>query len=422
MWPPHGGQRRSNSGTCTFWKTGCGTSAATVRLPPVPSEWKGPLPSMSSEGGLQPARSFSSGCPRPILLMVRELGIGGCERDLTKVAKHLDRSRFTPHVGCFRDQGLRRAELEAAGVPVVRFPVHSFRSLSICRALAVFRRYTKQHRIALVHAFDVPTNIFGFAGARFSRLPFIASQLWFRESIYSGWRLHLLAMRAADAVVVNSRAVEQRLLREQPRLSGRVHVSHNGVETKFFHPLEDPPTDKLLVIGSVCALRQEKRMDLLLDAFARLRATRSGIRLLIVGSGDMLTSLQQQRDRLGLGDDCIFEPAKEDVSCWMRRIDIFALCSDSESFPNALLEAMASGCCVVGSRIGGVPELITDGRGGLLFEPGNAADLAATLASVVDDPFLRGRLAREAVRTAREDFSIEAAVARLETLYEHVLE
>jgi glycosyltransferase involved in cell wall biosynthesis len=354
--------------------------------------------------------------------MVRELGIGGCERDLTKVAKHLDRSRFTPHVGCFRDQGLRRAELEAAGVPVVRFPVHSFRSLSVFRALAAFRRYAKQHRIALVHAFDVPTNIFGSAGARFSGLPFVASQLWFRESIYSGWRLHLLAMRAAKAVVVNSHAVEERLLREQPRLRGRVHVSHNGVETEFFHPLEDPPTDGPLVIGSVCALRQEKRMDLLLDAFARLRATRSGIRLLIVGSGDMLASLQQQRDRLGIGGDCIFEPAKEDVSCWMRRIDIFALCSDSESFPNALLEAMASGCCAVGSRIGGVPELIADARSGLLFEPGNAADLAAKLASVVDDPCLRVRLAREAVRTAREDFSIEAAVARLETLYDRVLE
>ncbi|MGH9608656.1 MAG: glycosyltransferase family 4 protein [Bryobacteraceae bacterium] len=361
--------------------------------------------------------------PQPILLLVRELGIGGAERDLTKVAKHLDRSRFEPHVGCFRDQGLRRAELEAAGVPVVRFPVHSFRSPSVFKALAAFRRYAKQHKIAFVHAFDLPTNIFGCAGARFSGLPFIASQLWFRESIYySGWRLHLLSMRVADAVVVNSHAVEERLLREQPRLRGRVHVSHNGVETEFFHPCEGSPTDGPLVIGSVCALRQEKRMDLLLDAFAQIHASRPGIRLLIVGSGDMLASLEQQRDRLRLGGDCVFEPAKEDVSSWMRRIDIFALCSDSESFPNALLEAMASGCCVVGSRIGGVPELIADGRSGLLFEPGNTGDLAAKLAAVVDDQCLRGRLAREAARTAREDFSIEAAVGRLEKLYNRVLE
>lgn len=359
--------------------------------------------------------------PRPVLLLVRELGIGGCERDLTKIAKHLHRARFEPHVGCFRDQGLRRGELQAAGVPIVRFPVTSFRSPSVLGALADFRRYAERHRIALLHAFDVPSNIFGSAAARFSRLPFIASQLWFRESILSGWRLHLLSMRAADAVFVNSHAVAERLLREQPRLRGRVHVSHNGVETAIFHPSNQTRKPGPLVIGSVCALRREKRMDLLLDAFARLRATRPGIKLLIVGSGDRLASLEEQRDHLGLANDCTFEPAREDVSTRMRRIDIFALCSDSESFPNALLEAMASGCCVVGARVGGVPELIEDGHSGLLFEAGNAADLAAKLDEVASDDCLRMQLAREAARRARDEFSIEVAVARLEDLYSRIL-
>ncbi|MGH9581563.1 MAG: glycosyltransferase [Bryobacteraceae bacterium] len=358
--------------------------------------------------------------PWPVLLMVRELGIGGCERDLTKIAKHLDRSRFEPHVGCFRDQGLRRGELETAGVPVVRFPVTSFRSPSLFKALAAFRRYTKLHRIALVHAFDVPTNFFGSAAARFSGLPFIASQLWFPESILSGWALHVLGMRAAKAVVVNSHAVSERLAREQPRLSGRIYVSHNGVETQIFHPAADRD-GTALVIGAVCALRQEKRLDLLLDAFARLRAKHAGVKLLIVGSGDMLASLEQQRDRLGVAEDCRFEPAKEDVADWMCAMDVFVLCSDSESFPNALLEAMACGCCVVGSRVGGVPELIADGRNGLLFEPGNAGDLADKLASVAGDECLRRRLAREAAHTAREDFSIEAAVARLDALYSRIV-
>lgn len=354
------------------------------------------------------------------MLLVRELGIGGCERDLTKVAKHLDRSRFEPHVGCFRDQGLRRDELEAAGVPLVRFPVASFRSPSFLAALAEFRRYANAHRIALVHAFDAPANIFGSVAARFSGVPFIASQLWLRESINSGWRLHLLSMRGARMVVVNSHAVEERLLREQPHLRGRVHVSHNGVETEVFHSSLAPPDRGPLVIGSVCALRKEKRMDLLLDAFARLRASRPGIRLLIVGSGDLLAALEQQRDRLGLGADCVFAPSQVDVAPWLRKMDVFVLCSDSESFPNALLEAMASGCCVIGSRVGGVPELIEDGRSGLLFEPGDAADLAAKLARVTDDENLRDRLAREAARQAREEFSIEVAVARLEDLYSRV--
>src|SRR5579884_3401329 len=112
--------------------------------------------------------------------MVRELGIGGCERDLTKLAKRLDRGRFQPHVGCFRDQGIRADELRESGVPIVRFPVTSFRSPSFLTAVAAFRTYIHKHKIRLLHTFDVPTNIFGIAAARASGLrPAIASQLWF---------------------------------------------------------------------------------------------------------------------------------------------------------------------------------------------------------------------------------------------------
>jgi hypothetical protein len=72
--------------------------------------------------------------PIPVLLMVRELGIGGCERDLTKVAIGLDRSRFEPHVGCFISEGLRSGELRARGIPVVKFEVPSFLSVAALRA------------------------------------------------------------------------------------------------------------------------------------------------------------------------------------------------------------------------------------------------------------------------------------------------
>jgi glycosyltransferase involved in cell wall biosynthesis len=360
--------------------------------------------------------------PWPVLFMVRELSIGGCERDLAKLAKHINRSRFSPHVGCFRDVGLRRAELEAVGIPVVRFPVRSFRSLSLCKALAMFRRYAKLHRIALVHTFDAPSNFFGALAARLAGIPSVASQLWFADTIDpTGWRLHLLGMRAAKAIVVNSKAVSNRIAHEQPALRDRIYVSYNGVETEIFHPGEMTRGRDSLVIGAVCALRPEKRLDLLLDAFARLRSSHRGIQLRIIGSGEMLSTLEQQRERLGLGADCIFEPATPDVAPRMRDIDIFVLCSDSESFPNALLEAMACGCCVVASRVGGVPELVVDGRSGLLFEPGDVNDLVAKIGLLLENGPLRRRLACEAARVAREEFSMETAVARMEELYTHVI-
>src|SRR5215510_12205577 len=94
------------------------------------------------------------------MLMIRELGLGGSERQLSVMARSLDRSRFAPHVGCFRPEGLRRKELDDAGVPVVRFPVDSFRSPGIVPAAFAFHRYIRRHGIRLVHSFDLPSCLF----------------------------------------------------------------------------------------------------------------------------------------------------------------------------------------------------------------------------------------------------------------------
>ena len=71
----------------------------------------------------------------PVLLMVRELGIGGTERQLVETARFLQRERFVPHVGCFRPDGLRRRDLEQAGVPILHLPVYSFKSPAVLKVL-----------------------------------------------------------------------------------------------------------------------------------------------------------------------------------------------------------------------------------------------------------------------------------------------
>src|SRR6185312_15457688 len=89
---------------------------------------------------------------RPVLLMVRSLEHGGCERDLTKIALHLNRARFEPHVAVFRG-GFRRRELEAGGVPILDLPVTSFRNPSIWRGFRELGRYLRAHNIGLIQAF-----------------------------------------------------------------------------------------------------------------------------------------------------------------------------------------------------------------------------------------------------------------------------
>src|ERR1700689_3402658 len=103
----------------------------------------------------------------PVLLLARELDLGGSERQMTEIAKTLNRSRFEPHVGCFRPHGIRRAELAAASVPIVHFPLDAFASFAALDEAWKLRRYIHRHKIRLVHAFDYPLTLFAVPVARF---------------------------------------------------------------------------------------------------------------------------------------------------------------------------------------------------------------------------------------------------------------
>src|SRR5206468_1125473 len=93
--------------------------------------------------------------PIPVLLMVRELDQGGVERDVAKVATHLDRQRFTPHIASYFQHGMRYEELRAAGIPMFHMPVRAFMQANTVHQAWRLRRYLVQNRIGLLHSYDV---------------------------------------------------------------------------------------------------------------------------------------------------------------------------------------------------------------------------------------------------------------------------
>jgi len=379
---------------------------------------------------LDAARSATSqrqGRPWPVLLMVRELGAGGSERQLTEIARSLDRSRFEPHVGCFHPHGLREEELRAAGVRIVRFPVRSFYAPSTLLAAAAARRYIRRHQIQLVHTFDTPSNLFGVPAARAGQARVVVSSQRAYRSLAPGAHRHLLRItdRMVDAVVVNCEAMRRHLIEEERVPAGLIHLCYNGIDTEKFHPQRSRRLPSLggatLVIGAVSVLRREKALHTLLDAFAEVRSMQSGLKLAIVGSGPCRVSLEARARELGLGEDCVFEPATEQVVDWLHSIDIFVLPSLSEALSNSLMEAMACGCAVAASRVGGNVELVKEGRTGMLFEAGAADDLAAVLRVLIEGESLRQELARAAARFIAQNFSVSAAAGRMGEIYAFLL-
>lgn len=364
--------------------------------------------------------------PVPILLTTRELNTGGIECDVTKIAIHVDRSRFEPHVACYRTGGIRFEELQRAGVPILHLPVTSLQRPSALAAAIRMRRYIREHRILLVHAYDASAVFVATLARAFGVRAVLSSLLGDRNLLDPRSRRQVRwTDRVVDSIVVNCEAMRRQLIDEEHVASERVELCYNGVDTELFHPAANSKrelfADASFVIGAVCVLRREKALELLQEAFARVRHMKSGMKLVIVGSGPELEKLEANSDALGLEDDCIFVPATRSIPDYLRSFDLFVSSSVSEAFSNTILEAMASGCAVVGSRVGGTPELIGNDERGLLFQSGDAGDLAAKLASLISNEPLRRELGDRAAEFARDSLSVEIAARRMADIYEQAL-
>jgi glycosyltransferase involved in cell wall biosynthesis len=367
---------------------------------------------------------FSMPAPIPVLLMARELNLGGSERQTAEIAKALDRSRFDPRVGCFRPAGLRGEELRAAGVPIVQFPVPSLASVKGALRIAA---YIRQQGIRLVHTFDTPANLYGVPAARMALSARVVSSQRGHRNLMPAIYHHGLRVtdHLVDGIVVNCEYMRRHLRDDEKVPAGLIHLCYNGIDTGVFRAVRGARPEVLrdasLVVGVACALRPEKGLETLLDAFAAVHGMQAGSKLAVVGSGPCLPELQERARALGILPDCVFEPATSRVAEWLQAIDIFVLPSLSEALSNSLMEAMACGCCPVATRVGGNPELVAHGETGMLFPSRDADALARILGQLIRDPGRRGVLASNAAHTIHARFSLEAAARRMGEIYASVL-
>ncbi|MGO4381853.1 TIGR03088 family PEP-CTERM/XrtA system glycosyltransferase [Pseudoduganella sp. RAF53_2] len=205
----------------------------------------------------------------------------------------------------------------------------------------------------------------------------------------------------------------------------------NGIDAERFRPRtqgEARPffgTDDI-VIGAVGRIQDVKDHATLLDAFIQLRerqpALRPRLRLAIVGDGPLLEKMRARAADAGVADVVWLPGARTDVPDILRSFDVFAMSSIAEGTPGSALEAMASSLPVVGTRVGGIPEVIDDGVTGILVPPSNPAAMAAALEQYVTAPALaqaHGQAGRERVH---RKYSMAAMVAAYQGMYDTLCE
>jgi L-malate glycosyltransferase len=354
--------------------------------------------------------------------MAREIGPGGTERQLVELAKSLDRARFEPHVAYFLE-GIRSAELQSAGVRCNRIAVRSFMRPHVLPAALKFSSYLRRHKIQIAHAYDFPLIAFGVPVARAAGVPVVlSSQRGSRTLIPNSyrrivrWTDHLV-----NGIVVNCEAMRNHLLNDERVSSTKIRLCYNGLDLDHFSPkpglTSGANASQPIVVGTVSVQRPEKNIAILLHAFSRVVRQRPNLKLLLVGEGSETSALKGLAREIGIGEKCEFLPSQADVVLALHRIDIFVLPSRTEALSNSLMEAMACGCAVIASRVGGNPELVEHNSTGLLFESDDIDDLATCLETLVERPDLRNQLALAAGERMRSSFSLAASANQMEAIY-----
>jgi glycosyltransferase involved in cell wall biosynthesis len=204
-----------------------------------------------------------------------------------------------------------------------------------------------------------------------------------------------------------------------------VQVQPNGVDTARYHPVAAEEKRALrrrlgwpegLGFLYVGRLAPEKQLDKFLPAWCRAAADKPGFAV-FVGDGPASARLQALAQASPLQKRIFILPAMDAIHEAYAAADVFVLPSVSEGLSNALLEGMASGLAVLGSRVGGTAEAVEEGKTGLLFAPQDAEELAAKLKRFLADPGLAGRLGAAAREKAVRDYALERVAESYERLY-----
>ena len=362
--------------------------------------------------------------------------IGGTERQVVNLVKHLDYSKFELYFGCFRRHGQFLSEVEKLGVPISEYDVHSlYNHHSIWHRLRL-AKLLRQNRIHIVHTYGFYSSAFAVPAAKLAGVPLVVCSVRDTGELLTPLqkRVQTAACRMADSVLVNADAVRQWLI-SQGIKDQKIEVIHNGIDVSRFEQIRGSNAvrqelgipDNAPIVAMFSRLNRMKGVEYFLEAAAAISAAIPEARFLIVGDTRQADrayaeELQARAIELGLRDKLIFTGFRLDVPRLLSQASVSVLPSLSEGLSNSLLESMAAGVPVIATRVGGNPEIVKDGVTGMLVPPQDAAALAAGMRTLLENPQLACRFGEAGRQRILDHFSLERMVEKTEQHYEMLIE
>jgi glycosyltransferase involved in cell wall biosynthesis len=339
--------------------------------------------------------------------------VGGMESVVQRLLEGLPRERFqvvalVPFEGVFSDR-LRALGIDCHALPMPENPLWS----SVQNACALV-----QHGgIDVIHAHLTNAHLLAALVGRLTMRPVLAT-IHGRQLGVADLEAHRLADTHVNTVCRSSELHALGLGVDPARLS----CIPNGVDTQRFRPGErssalrrqlmgrggaaDEADVAAPLVGFVGRLSPEKGPEVFVRAALMLRERLPSARFVIVGDGPLRESMVALAAQYRLDDRLHFAGVRDDMPAVYRELDVAVSTSHSEAMPLAIMEALASGVPVVATRVGGVPDLIEQGGCGWLCEPGHFDAIASRIASLVEQPDERQRMARRARERVVQRFDV----------------
>jgi glycosyltransferase involved in cell wall biosynthesis len=394
-------------------------------------------------GQLQPDGRWS------VLHIITRFDRGGSARNTFLTAIGHDRKRFRvglvhgrPGPLTSEESALTKVDLKLlsqAGVRVFEVPtlVREVRPILDARAMLALWCLFRRERPALVHTHTSKAGVVGRLAALLARVPVVIHTP--HGHIFYGYYgtvasaiirlLERLLAKITDRIVTLTDRGAQEHVRYGIAGAEKFATIHSGIDLAHFRSVQVDPAVKRkelglppegLIVGTVGRLVPIKGLEWLLKAASRVLAEFPQACFVIIGDGPMLGELMQLTSKLGIGLRMVFVGAREDVPECLAALDLFVLPSLNEGMGRVLLEAMAVGCPVVATRVGGIPDIVADGTTGLLVPPRDDRALAEAILTLLRDRSRRAAYGEAARRHVDGRFDVETMVRNIERLYDEV--
>lgn len=365
-----------------------------------------------------------------VVHMVLSLDVGGLERlvlDLTREGKRLGHEIT---ILCLERPGTLAPDAEGLGSRIIcTHKKPGLRPSTVGSIRSVLREVQPD----VVHSHTIAALFYGGPAAWSAGVPLMvhtehSNNVGWESSRRKAW-LWWLAGSFARRFFCVSRDIADELERGRVIPRSRLRVMMNGIDTvRVARPTDTAGLRRSLgipaaapVIGTVGRLNPVKRQEVLVRAFARLRAAIPDAHLVLVGDGPSRDELRGLVAQLGVEDSVHFAGYQAEPERFLQIMNVFALTSGMEGLPLSILEAWAVGLPVVASAVGGVPDLIAEGEDGFLFPSGDEEKLAAILADLLRNPERARQIGNAARRKVTEQYDLRRMADDYDREYRELL-